>query len=104
MEGSHDRRLYSKERDEEDLAKEADFASTDREEYKNTLCATLTPQDVRLLVHAEDELSQTKVIFMAKIMFIFFYILTLYSTDVHPNLANKGDPQVFQVHGNSALC
>ena len=64
LEGSHDRRLYSKDRDEDDLAKEAEFASTDREEYKTTLCDTLTPQDVRLLVHAEDELSQAKVIFM----------------------------------------
>ena len=61
MEGSHDRRLYFKDRDEEDLAKEAKFASTDREEYKSTLCDTLTPQEVRLLIHAEDELSQAKV-------------------------------------------
>ena len=64
LEGSHDRRLYSKDRDKEDLAKEDEFASTDREEYKSTLCDTLTPQEVSLLVHAEDELSQAKVIFM----------------------------------------
>ena len=60
-------------RDEEDLAKQAeymaeerrereDYTETEREEYLETLLDLLTPQDVRLLVHAEDELSQTKVL------------------------------------------
>ena len=65
-------------RDEEDLAKQAEYMAeerdelsageregytgTEREEYLETLLDLLTPQDVRLLVHAEDELSQTKVL------------------------------------------
>ena len=49
-------------RDEEDLAKQEDYTKTEREEYLETLLDLLTPQDVRLLVQAEDELSQTKVL------------------------------------------
>ena len=32
-----------------------------REEYLESLLEVLTPHDVRLLMHAEDELAQTKV-------------------------------------------
>jgi len=57
----HDRRLYCKSTLEEDSAKQEEFSDLDRDQYLDSILENLTPQDVRLLVHAEDELSQTKV-------------------------------------------
>ena len=65
---------------EEDTAKQEEFCNLDREQYLDSILENLTPQviitiqlsetipmmivffqDVRLLVHAEDEISQAKV-------------------------------------------
>jgi len=46
---------------EEDTAKQEDFSDLCREQYLDSILENLTPQDVRLLVHAEDEVSQAKL-------------------------------------------
>ena len=84
---------------EEDKAKEAEYATLTREEYLCTLCSTLTPQDTRLLVHAEDELTQTKV----QLPFAIFLFILCFTSDVFKNLANFGNTPVFTVPGSSAL-
>jgi len=57
----YDRRLYCKSILEEDTAKQEDFSDLCREQYLDSILENLTPQDVRLLVHAEDEVSQAKL-------------------------------------------
>ena len=56
----HDWRLYSKDKDLVDLTKQAAFTGLAREEYLGSIIKNLSPMDVRLLVHAEEELSQTR--------------------------------------------
>jgi len=57
----YDRRLYCKAPHIEDQYKQTEYLTKSREEYLDSILDTLTPMDVRLLMHAEDELSQTKV-------------------------------------------
>ena len=59
----HDSRLYSKQVTEEDLAREYSYDPTPTYFCKLGLINNMSPRDVRLLVHAEEELSQTKVSF-----------------------------------------
>ena len=58
----HDSRLYSKQVTEEDLAREDSYDPTPTYFCKLGLINNMSPRDVRLLVHAEEELSQTKVL------------------------------------------
>ena len=57
----HDWRLYSKQVTEEDLAREYSYDPTPTYFCKLGLIHNMSQRDVRLLVHAEEELSQTKV-------------------------------------------
>jgi len=57
----HDSRLYSKQMTEEDLAREDIYDPTPTPSCKLGLMNNMSPRDVRLLVHAEEELSQTKL-------------------------------------------
>ena len=84
---------------EEDKAKETEYAALTREEYLSSLCYTLTPQDTRLLVHAEDELAQTKV----QLPVTIFLFILCFTSDVFKNLANFGNTPVFTVPGSGAL-
>ena len=54
---THDHRVYSKELTEADLAKENQRIGNS----KTWLLNDLSPRDVKILIQAEEELSQTKV-------------------------------------------
>ena len=57
----HDWRLYTKQVTEEDLAREDCYDPRPTHFCKLGLISKMSPRDVRLLVNAEEELSQTKV-------------------------------------------
>lgn len=46
---------------DEDLTKQADYCDSPREEYLDSMLEDLTPQDLRVMMQSEDELTQTKV-------------------------------------------
>ena len=57
----HDHRVYSRKRNKEDIAKTDQFARDElcREDYLDRILSDLSPADVRTIIRAEDELSQT---------------------------------------------
>jgi len=57
----HDKRLYTKLLNYEDLEKQEDYTDCDREEYLESILEDLSPYDVRQLIMMEDEQSQTKL-------------------------------------------
>ena len=72
----HDKRLYTKTLNDEDMEKQEEYVLCDRDDYlgkhkfqfiKNskvfvdTILEDLTPYDVRQLIMMEDEVAQTKV-------------------------------------------
>ena len=57
---THDPRVYSKELTEEDEAKEEESWSSPHS-HNIRLLQALSPRDVKILIQAEEELSQTKV-------------------------------------------
>ena len=73
----HDSRLYSKQLTEEDLAREDIYDPTPTYSCKLGLMNNMSPRDVRLLVHAEEELSQTKV--LSNFLFDFSSYVLLFS-------------------------
>jgi len=56
----HDKRLYTKALNSEDLEKQEMYTDCDRDEYLESILEELTPYDVRQLIMMEDEVSQTK--------------------------------------------
>jgi len=57
----HDKRLYTKLLNEEDVEKQESYLDCDREEYLDSILEDLTPYDVRQLVMMEDEMEETKM-------------------------------------------
>ena len=57
----HDHRIYSRLRNKEDIAKQEKFscAALKSDDYKERILDNLSPADIRILLRAEDELSQT---------------------------------------------
>jgi len=58
----HDHRVYSRLRNKDDMAKSAQFSGADlsREDYCDNILADLSPADIRTIIRAEEELSQTQ--------------------------------------------
>ena len=57
----HDHRIYTRLRNKEDIDKREKFSYSvlSNEDYKESILTDLTPADIRTLLRAEDELSQT---------------------------------------------
>ena len=53
-----DKRLYCRELSKAERSKHDKFSKMDRDEYLESIITTLTPDDVRILIRAEDELVQ----------------------------------------------
>ena len=63
---THDHRVYSKELTEEDETKEEENRRMETRPNSNTWqLDALSPRDVKILIQAEEELSQTKVVFQS---------------------------------------
>lgn len=65
------------------------------------LLQALTPRDVRILVQAEEELSQTKVIFLCGFLRQHFWRMAI--SDVRKNLANQLNTSLLQVFRVSSI-
>jgi len=57
----HEKRLYTKALNAEDVEKQEEYKDCDREEYLDSILEELSPYDVRQLIMMEDEVSQTKL-------------------------------------------
>jgi len=57
----HDKRLYTKLLNDEDIEKQEEYIECDRDDYLDTILEDLTPHDVRQLIIMEDENAETKM-------------------------------------------